>query len=29
MTHLQITYHYEKIIYIGPYRAGSPFFNSM
>lgn len=29
MTHLQITYHYEKIIYIGSYGAGSPFLNSV
>lgn len=29
MTHFQITYHYENIIHIGSYGAGSPFLNSV
>lgn len=29
MTPIQITYHYEKFIYIGSYGAGNPFLNSV
>jgi hypothetical protein len=29
MTHFQITYHYEKFIYISSHGAGNPFLNSV